>query len=889
MNITTIQDYYKLYDLPRNETAKVLHKMVMTKYKEYQNKQQATDSSMTEVLEVINKHLSILRNATRDLRNEANKEKYDKRLKKAYEKGLIKDEEVDKAKTILEKALDYFNKGKFELAVRYAREVIQYNEAEEQAYEILVNSYFIMNKYKEGMEICDKAISLFPNNLYFKLRTIRTDILYRNNIDSAQNKLNEILAIYPDDEVTNSEQIFVYLYSKELDLACAEIDKYIKNHTQCDTFRRRVANDLATFSLDYYTADPNNEDIKFIMNKRAYQECLKICKKAYEIQENSYTKSMLEEAQYYGKKQFNEDNKGRLFWMFVTGIVFLFLAPPAGILFLLLDSLLLYISFRPVWQLNRIYMTGWVGPFEACIIITICFCSVFLKFIVVATVALMGFGWHIAQGRWGIGTTASWTRQTWRLLAIGDDIRSASRSILSSHKGIKKVILMVVIYFVVLFVGFGIANEVGSFIRNWNKNGRDTTIIQQEELVEADDITKYEETIADNTRSVHKDSTEEIDIKSSEDIRTLENTETIADSEQDLSESIYFDVTEESIAFANLLQEIHDNPKTYVGIRDENDPLEVEGHEFAVEDIDQDGVKELIVRFNNTYGAAQYMGIWTYDTASKSVFLHGRCGIGCEFYEQGILKDVSLRAQSSGRTILPYTLSKFERKSEGFQFLGNGYCVDAEWDTSGTQYSSEKDLDSDGVIYYFVKFQEGPKPLTLEEYNRVTSEYIDESKKIELKWNKLTEKNIEILKESTDKTASSTKQSMVDYLTTIDEISYHVTSSGAELITCKNQSQTIKIPNFVDGVPVICIQTHAFDGCYNLQYIDIPEGVTEIGGYAFWDCQNIIYMVLPDSLENVVDWALNAPNITFICHEGTFGQQYSEKYKRPWIEGDSIP
>ena len=88
---------------------------------------------------------------------------------------------------------------------------------------------------------------------------------------------------------------------------------------------------------------------------------------------------------------------------------------------------------------------------------------------------------------------------------------------------------------------------------------------------------------------------------------------------------------------------------------------------------------------------------------------------------------------------------------------------------------------------------------------------------------------------------------------------------------------------------MIRIQTHAFDGCYNLQYIDIPEGVTEIGGYAFWDCQNIIYMVLPDSLESIVDWALNAPNITFICHKGTFGQQYSEKYKRPWIEGDSIP
>ena len=48
-------------------------------------------------------------------------------------------------------------------------------------------------------------------------------------------------------------------------------------------------------------------------------------------------------------------------------------------------------------------------------------------------------------------------------------------------------------------------------------------------------------------------------------------------------------------------------------------------------------------------------------------------------------------------------------------------------------------------------------------------------------------------------------------------------------------------------------------------------------------------MVLPDSLENIMHWSLNAPNITFICHAGTYAQTYAETYKSPWNEGDSLP
>ncbi|CVI65445.1 Double zinc ribbon [Clostridiales bacterium CHKCI001] len=143
--------------------------------------------------------------------------------------------------------------------------------------------------------------------------------------------------------------------------------------------------------------------------------------------------------------------------------------------------------------------------------------------------------------------------------------------------------------------------------------------------------------------------------------------------------------------------------------------------------------------------------------------------------------------------------------------------------------------------------------------------------------------------EMADANEKSTASEVIPSEVTIDNITYRILESGAELIQCSNQSDRIQLPETIQGVPLVRIGDHSFDGCSNLLYIDIPEGVIELGSYAFWDCTNIVYMVLPDSLQNVVDWALNSPNINFICHQGTFAQQYADKYVRPWIEGDSLP
>jgi hypothetical protein len=58
----------------------------------------------------------------------------------------------------------------------------------------------------------------------------------------------------------------------------------------------------------------------------------------------------------------------------------------------------------------------------------------------------------------------------------------------------------------------------------------------------------------------------------------------------------------------------------------------------------------------------------------------------------------------------------------------------------------------------------------------------------------------------------------------------------------------VKIPARIQGIPVRDIEVACFAGNRILNSIEIPEGVTYIGSYAFVNCINLMRVVLPSSL-----------------------------------------
>ena len=76
-------------------------------------------------------------------------------------------------------------------------------------------------------------------------------------------------------------------------------------------------------------------------------------------------------------------------------------------------------------------------------------------------------------------------------------------------------------------------------------------------------------------------------------------------------------------------------------------------------------------------------------------------------------------------------------------------------------------------------------------------------------------------------------------------IGYSVSSGSA------SNRLYIKIPATHQGKPVIKIEENAFQGCNNLIYVDLPNGLISIGENAFFGCGNLIYIDLPDGLISI--------------------------------------
>jgi hypothetical protein len=63
------------------------------------------------------------------------------------------------------------------------------------------------------------------------------------------------------------------------------------------------------------------------------------------------------------------------------------------------------------------------------------------------------------------------------------------------------------------------------------------------------------------------------------------------------------------------------------------------------------------------------------------------------------------------------------------------------------------------------------------------------------------------------------------------------------------------IPSAIGGLPVTGIGYRAFDGCYDLTSVNIPDSVTSIGVYAFWNCIGLTSVDIPDSVTNIEEGA----------------------------------
>ena len=87
---------------------------------------------------------------------------------------------------------------------------------------------------------------------------------------------------------------------------------------------------------------------------------------------------------------------------------------------------------------------------------------------------------------------------------------------------------------------------------------------------------------------------------------------------------------------------------------------------------------------------------------------------------------------------------------------------------------------------------------------------------------------------------------------TSGDYEYSVLNDGTAAISgYTGNAKELAIPSEIDGYKVTCIDSKAFEDCYFIKSVTIPEGVTAINSKAFSGCDGLKSIALPDSLTSI--------------------------------------
>ena len=93
---------------------------------------------------------------------------------------------------------------------------------------------------------------------------------------------------------------------------------------------------------------------------------------------------------------------------------------------------------------------------------------------------------------------------------------------------------------------------------------------------------------------------------------------------------------------------------------------------------------------------------------------------------------------------------------------------------------------------------------------------------------------------------------------TYQDFEYSALDDGRVKITGYNGgTETVVIPDTIDGKSVTSIGRRAFEGCTNLKSITIPNSVTEMGRRAFSGCSSLIGIAIPDNVTEIGKYAFD--------------------------------
>ena len=113
-----------------------------------------------------------------------------------------------------------------------------------------------------------------------------------------------------------------------------------------------------------------------------------------------------------------------------------------------------------------------------------------------------------------------------------------------------------------------------------------------------------------------------------------------------------------------------------------------------------------------------------------------------------------------------------------------------------------------------------------------------------------------------------------------ESYSYTVYEDHATILTYLEKDKEVVIPAFLEECTVTKIADRAFENNTNVTKIIIPEGVTDIGWFAFSGCINLKEITIPANVRSIQYGAFenHSDDLVILCSKGSYAQEYAQSY-----------
>ena len=171
--------------------------------------------------------------------------------------------------------------------------------------------------------------------------------------------------------------------------------------------------------------------------------------------------------------------------------------------------------------------------------------------------------------------------------------------------------------------------------------------------------------------------------------------------------------------------------------------------EYAVMDIDGDGLEELILHHSDDYTVGELVIIYGYNSDTKELvneLTEYPYFVG--IYDNGILEiGLSHNQGMAGEVLWPYSIYKYNAEIDTYDKVAgadawDGMMFAMDWD--GNSFPSDKDVDGENILYSIIDYESASDYTWIDkaQYEELHNSYINGANEKEIEWHDISEGDI---------------------------------------------------------------------------------------------------------------------------------------------------